>query len=315
MVAAVETLAYVADRGTPWHKQGTPVPGLMTAREALVASGLDWAVEKRSLAAVGFPEKFGLYRSTDDKGLGIVGTRYRVIQNEDAFSFADNLVDSGEAKYETAGSLFEGRKVFLSMELNHLDLQFPGDDSDTKTFLLIANSHDGTGAADAAITMVRSVCANTVTAALSRAQRRFRIRHSGDISKKMLAARDALGITFKYVEKYQAAMTALALKQVTDQQVRDIVNALWPVADDLPGDADLSEHPATLALENYLTSPTMDSIRGTAWGAFNGIAEFLDYGVVYRGRTHGAADTRTLSLLKGSADAKKTEALKALQTV
>ncbi len=319
MVAAVETMAYTQERGTPWHGQGKARKGLATADEMLSDAGLNWIVEKMPVQVVGgpvVPGKFATVRTSDMTPLGIVGTRYSVVQNHDAFGFADNLVDSGEAKYETAGSLFGGRKVFLSMELEHLDISVPGDDSDVKMFLLVANSHDGTGAADAAITPVRTVCANTLNMALAGAKTRFKIRHSGDISRKILAARDALGITFKYAEKFSGVAAGLSLKQVTDQQVLDILrNAVFPVdMDDVEAD-DVPELASTLAYQNYLTSETVDGIRGTAWGALNGIGEFLDYGVTYRGRRNDANDTRTLAILRGSAVTKKTAALKALQSL
>lgn len=320
MVAAVETLAYVADRGVPWHGLGNPVESLMTAAEALEASQLNWTVEKRNIKVQGgevIPDKWATVRASDGKPLGVVGSRYQIIQNADAFAFADNLVDSGEAKYETAGSLWGGKRVFLSMELNHLDITVPGDDSDIKMYLMLTNSHDGSGAADAVVTPVRSVCQNTVNAAIAAAKSRFRIRHTGDVSRKMLAAREALGITFKYAEEFQKLATRLSLKKVVDDQVLDILRtAVFPIDDEAVSEERLAEHASTLAFENYLTSDTMDAIRGTAWGAFNGIAEFIDYGLQYRGgKSNPAADVRTNSLLWGTGQAKKQAALKALLKV
>lgn len=313
MVAAVETMAYVADRGTPWHGLGTPADGLMTAEEALEKSGLDWSVEKRSLAAIGFAEKFGIYRSTDGAGLGIVGKKYVPLQNRDAFAFADNLVDSGDAKYETAGSLWGGKRVFISMELGHLDIQVAGDDSDTKLYLLISNGHDGGGCATANITPIRSVCSNTVNLAIASAKSSFAIRHTGDITRKMLAARDTLGITFKYAEEFSKLANKMALKAVTDAQVLEILRtAVFPIDDETASEERLAEHASTLAFENYLTSDTNDSIRGTAWGAYNGIAEFIDYGMAYRGREVSGQQTRATSLLWGVAAGKKQAAAKAL---
>ena len=320
MVAAVETLAYVADRGTPWHGLGTPVDGLMTAGDALSASGLDWDVERKNIRVVGgeiFADKYATVRSSDGAPLGIVGNRYQIIQNRDAFAFADNLVDSGEAKYETAGSLWGGKRVFLSMELGHLDINVPGDDSDVKMFLMVTNNHDGGGAAEAVITPVRTVCQNTLTAAIASAKSRFRIRHTGNIDAKMLAARDALGITFKYAEDFAKLAERMALKTIADEQVLEILrNAVFPVDADAVSEEVLADHPSTLAFENYLTSDTMDSIRGTVWGAYNGIAEFIDYGATYRGgKSNPVEQVRANSLLWGVGAARKAAAQKALLKV
>lgn len=319
MVAAVETMAYVADRGTPWHGEGTSVEELMTAAEALQASGLDWEVEKRNLRVVGgevYPDRWATVRTSDGKPLGIVGSRYQIIQNAKAFEFADNLVDSGEAKYETAGSLWGGRRIFLSMELAHLDIKVPGDESETNMKLLLVNGHDGGATLSAHITPVRAVCANTVNLAIGSAKSSFEMRHSGHIEGKLANARKVLGVSFKYAEDFAKLAEKLALKKVVDEQVLEILRtAVYPIDVEHASEERIAEHPSTLAFENYLHSETNDSIRGTAWGALNGIAEFIDYGVAYKGKTNDSGTVRTTSLMWGTARAKKQAALKALLKV
>jgi phage/plasmid-like protein (TIGR03299 family) len=316
MVAAVETMAYVQDRGTPWHGLGTPVPGLMTAAEAIEASGLDWDVAIRNNKIEGgeiYPDRWGTVRVSDGQPLGIVGRRYQVIQNRAAFAFADNLVDDGQAKYETAGSLWNGKRIFLSMELGHLDITVKGDDSDTKMYLMLTNSHDSATAAEGVITPVRTVCQNTLNLALASAKASFKIRHTGDITAKLLQAREALGISFKYAEDFGRLAQRLALKKVTDKQILEILRtAVFPIDEDAVSEERLAEHSSTLAFENYLHSDNLATVRGTAWGAINGIAEFIDYGVEYRGQNNSAEDVRTNSLLWGTGQDKKQRALKAL---
>lgn len=319
MVAAVETMAYVEDRGTPWHGLGTPVPGLMTAAEALVAAELDWDVEFDTVqSSTGrlFPNKRMTVRASDGAPLGIVGDRYQIIQNRDAFAFADNIVDSGEAKYETAGSLHGGKRVFLSMELGHLDINVKGDDSETKMYLMLTNSHDSATAAEGVITPVRVVCQNTLNVALAGAKASFKIRHTGNIDAKLLQAREALGVSFRYAEDFGRLADRLALKAVTDAQVLEILRtAVFPIDVDAASEERVAEHASTLAYENYMTSDNLDPIRGTAWGALNGIGEFIDYGMTYRGQTSSDEDVRANSLLWGTAQGKKQAALKALLKV
>ena len=59
---------------------------------------------------------FANIRDKDDKLLGVVTDRYTVIQNEDAFAFTDGLLGAG-VRYETAGSLSEGRRVWILAKL------------------------------------------------------------------------------------------------------------------------------------------------------------------------------------------------------
>jgi hypothetical protein len=134
----------------------------------------------------------------------------------------------------------------------------------------------------------------------------------------MLAARDALGVTFKYAEDFSKLAERLSLKKVVDEQVLDILrSAVYPIDAEAVSEDVLADHASTLAFENYLHSETVDKIRGTAWGALNGIGEFIDYGEgLYRGgKTNPAEQVRANSLLWGTGQAKKQAALKALLKV
>ncbi len=46
--------------------------------------------------------------------LSVVGSRYKVVQNEELFAFADNILD-GSCKWESAGSIKNGKVVFGSL--------------------------------------------------------------------------------------------------------------------------------------------------------------------------------------------------------
>src|SRR5262249_55514559 len=126
-------------RQMPWHRMGVILddyPG--TLEEALTASGLGWRVNQGDLFYVkggevdpteADPEK-GLYipqleasiaRAEDyranlraDTGeiLGIVGDEYKVVQNVEAFRWLEALL-GGDLKWETAGSLNNGRRVWV----------------------------------------------------------------------------------------------------------------------------------------------------------------------------------------------------------
>lgn len=318
MPANVETLMYA--RAVPWHGLGTKVEGLQTAQDALQASGLNWAVLQSDLtyaspdgAPQTVPDQVANIRSTDSALLGIVGRNYRIVQNADAFDWADALVDSGDAKYETAGSLFGGKRVFLSMELPQ-GVHVPGDDGEIKPYLLITNGHDGGAALQGSVTMVRVVCSNTWTLALKDATRTFKIRHSGSIEGKLAQAREALGITFEYMGEFASAAEDLMAKRVTEKQAEKVLKAVFP----LPARA--KANPARIpleafgrALDVYRDSPNLQNIRGTAWGLLQAVGEFVDHEMDYRGRVYGAADVRMDSLMyDGPGAAKKQAAFRIL---
>ena len=113
MPANVETMFSV--RETPWHGLGRIVMDAPASREALELAGLDWQVESRNIysgnSAV-IPGYRANVRSTDNAVLGVVSDRYRIVQNEEAFQFTDDLLGEG-VTYETAGSLQGGKKVWI----------------------------------------------------------------------------------------------------------------------------------------------------------------------------------------------------------
>lgn len=92
-----------------------------TAEEALEQAGLNWSVEQSELiSGVGKWVKThkALHRSDSGDILGIVGKSYKAIQNTDAFAFFDTISEKYGARYETAGIIKGGRKIFLQARLN-----------------------------------------------------------------------------------------------------------------------------------------------------------------------------------------------------
>ena len=75
-------------------------------------------------------------RSTDGKHLGIVKGRYKIIQNREAFAFTDALINTGDVRYETAGSLNGGSRVWMMARMP--ESKILGDD--VENFLVFLNS-------------------------------------------------------------------------------------------------------------------------------------------------------------------------------
>ena len=117
MPANVETMMYTREK--PWHDTGVMVQKAPTSHEALRLAGLDWTVDSRPVYDELIREIPGYkanVRSSDNKTLGIVTDRYKIVQNTDAFEFTDNLI-GGDVHYETAGSLNGGKRIWLLAKL------------------------------------------------------------------------------------------------------------------------------------------------------------------------------------------------------
>ena len=93
MPANVETMFSV--RETPWHGLGRIIMDAPASREALELASLDWQVESRNIysdTGAMIPGYRANVRSTDEAVLGVVSDRYRIVQNEEAFQFTDDLL-------------------------------------------------------------------------------------------------------------------------------------------------------------------------------------------------------------------------------
>ncbi|MDE6319183.1 MAG: DUF932 domain-containing protein, partial [Lachnospiraceae bacterium] len=196
MAANVESMFYV--RETPWHGLGTRVMEAPTSAEALHLAGLDWKVLQEPVYTVKnehIPGFFVNIRDMDRKVLGVVSDRYKVVQNEEAFAFTDALLGEG-VRYETAGSLQNGRKVWILARLPH-DYIISGER--INPYLVFSNAHDGTGSIRVAVTPIRVVCNNTLNLALDTAKRSWACVHTGDIRGKISDARETLALAGTYM--------------------------------------------------------------------------------------------------------------------
>lgn len=226
MSANVETMFYVG-REKPWHGLGVSVEQAPSSKEALKLAGLDWKVLQEPIYTDNGIEIKGYkanVRDRDDTVLGVVTDRYKVVQNDEAFAFTDALLGEG-VRYETAGSLQEGRKVWM---LARLPREYMISGERISPYLVFSNTHDGSGAVKVAITPIRVVCNNTLNLALDTAERTFSMIHTGDIGEKLEEAKSVLLRAEKYMDKLGAEFDRLRKIKLTDGQVEEYIEMLIP---------------------------------------------------------------------------------------
>ena len=283
MAANVETMFYT--RTAPWHGLGTRVLEAPTSSAALSLAGLDWRVIQKpvltedGLFISGFKANV---RDRDNQVLGVVSDRYKVVQNEDAFAFTDELLGEG-VTYETAGSLQNGRRTWILAKLPQRYI-ISGDEIDP--YLVFMNSHDGTGAIKAAMTPIRVVCQNTLNLALSTARRSWSTIHTGDIHGKLQDARN----TLLYADRYMAALgktiEELSRQKLSDRQVLEYIDALFP----LPEDAsearkkNLGKLQEDLKLR-YFDAPDLQHVGKNAYRFVNAVSDFSTHARPLRERS------------------------------
>ena len=213
--------------------------------------------------------------------LATVGKRYKTVQNEELFAFADAIHDADpNCRWESAGSLRNGKVVFGTVEVPRTMVLDPkGANDETKLYLIVWTSHDGSVAVQAAVTPVRVVCQNTLNLAMRNAKQSFKIRHTQTAEGKIQIARETLGLTLGYFDEFEKQAQALFAQSITDAEFSKLIQTIYPKpADDASKVAKTKwENKVVLLDELYHNSPTNANIKGTKWGAFNALTERLDY--------------------------------------
>lgn len=230
MAANVEWM-FSGNGVTPWHGIGEIVKGTLSSEEAIKVARLDWDVIQKEMYMkdkegnmVIVPNMKANVRSTDDKFLGPVTDKYKIVQNKEAFEFTDALLGEG-VQYESAGSLASGKRAWLLARMENTTIA----EENIDPYLVFTNCHDGTGAVRVAITPVRVVCQNTLNLALQKASRHWSCAHKGDIQSKLDEARFTLQNAEAYMEALEEEFGELKLKKVTEKQVRDMTDKLLEI--------------------------------------------------------------------------------------
>lgn len=275
MPANVQTMFSV--RQVPWHGMGIIVDEAPSSQEAIKLAGLDWTVEQRDVY-VGEKKLEGTVanvRTDNDTVLGLVSPQYKIVQNWEAFSFTDKLLGEG-VKYETAGALAEGKKVWLLARLPKTVLV--GDE--TIPYLVFTNSHDGQGSVRVAITPVRVVCQNTLNIALQGASRSWSTIHTGQINDKLAEAQHTLELATNYMERLASESWRLASIRLSKNDVTDIIQELYP----MPEPEKRTEKKVKTIEElrsqlflRYNNAPDLKKFRGTGWGLVNAVSDFVTH--------------------------------------
>jgi phage/plasmid-like protein (TIGR03299 family) len=229
MAHNVETMFYT--RQAPWHGLGNRVEHTLNSHVALQEAGLNWNVIQRSILTdtlIEIPGFKANIRDTDNQVLGVVTNRYKIVQNHEAFAFTDDLLGEG-VRYETAGSLQNGRKVWLLAKLpeNYI---ISGDR--VSPYLVFSNSHDGSGSIKVAMTPIRVVCQNTLNLALSSAKRIWTTFHTGNIKSKLDEAKKTLLLAEYYMDKLGTEVDKLNKIKLPDHKIMEYIEFLIPMPDE-----------------------------------------------------------------------------------
>ena len=209
--------------------------------------------------------------------LGTASPKYQPVTNREAFvEFGDALIDAAEPTVATCGVLREGRQAFMCWKLPR-DLLVGGVDA-IDWWLLVRTSHDSSAPLTAAITPLRTVCANTVRWNLRNAISTWTVRHTANAKVVLQQAREALKLSYAYAEKWDVLAEGLVNTPLS-------VNAFDKIITDNFGP---KEEAGKVALDRwdekrgklthlFAQADTQANVRGTAWAGLQAVVEFCDW--------------------------------------
>jgi len=317
-----------------WVQAGTAV-NAGSASEAARQAGLDWTVQLTDMQAtykqpisnsdtfthrLEVPRrqavlKFMPNTSVPESVIGVVGDKYKVVQNMEVFSALDTLVDSGDARYTAAGEYNNGANIWMVMELP-VGIQVANDPH--AAFLLVQSSHDGSCAVRIRPIIERLYCANQINRIIkgkSKNAYTYVMKHTSNSELSVNDIRNITQLTYDSIQQYEVVAGTLLQRKVDERQVKNIFKAVWSLPSEIEDAPDhlLSQgqrRQRTIALNGrdsawsiYSQSPTQENIRGTAFGVWQAVIEHADH------HASGGSDRRAIATISGRNDRVKDKAL------
>lgn len=298
----------------------SPIPGdVRTTAEALRIAGLDWrviqqevgvnaamrrdAVDKRggALKRSGDDSWRGAERFVanvrEDTGdlLGIVGKDWRGPQNADAFGLMDAIVDDGSAKWLGAGERDGGRRVFGLVQWNREII--PGGDVDEKCTPLgfICNGWDGTLSLTITSAPFRLACLNGQMIPLPGYSRTYKVRHTSGVEGKIEEARRVLGITFQGFDLFERAANEMIVTRIGESEFDRMVRTLVPDAPEgAPERTKATVEEKRAGIFAQWGADDLANVKNTAWGAYQAVTAFADWGTSKRTKDAAVEGQRRL---------------------
>lgn len=163
------------------------------------------------------------------KPISVVHKNYPYFQNMEVAAMLDPFSDerNGGWPVETAGALNDGETLFVTLKAATFGVGPKADP--VEDYYLFTDNRNGGECATVAWVGLRVVCANTLMAALSGANRSIKIKHYHgsfrDVAKWSIETMARLkGITATTHEQ----MNLLGYTPMTKDQVKEMLSKLWP---------------------------------------------------------------------------------------
>lgn len=302
--------AFTGDRNRVWHGLGQQVEDYEVDDLTcwMDKAGMDWTAET---SPVEFATPVGMatssdhkviYRSDSQDVLGVVGSKYNVVQPQEILGFFSDLIHLHDMKLSTAGCLFGGKRFFALAEMGK-DFKLNGYD-EIEGHLLLVTSLDGSLATTAKFVSTRVVCNNTLTIAMGESKGSLvKTSHRSEFDAKQVKI--DLGLLDAGWETFKQNVTELSQKQMSAGQVREFFQSVIfnPTAEKQSSQA-LSR--VEELVDCYATGDGAQWAYGSAWGALNAITNKFTHG--FESGRQRQVGNQILSSMMGEAETIKRKA-------
>ena len=260
---------------------GHNVSECTSSAEVLSSAGLDYKVIS---APIYYPDASGNYIQYKDKQItlnestrkpfGVVSSKYKICQNQDAFSFIDYIGnDCQEFEYVKAGETSKGL-VYIIAKIG--DVNILGDA--VTPYIIFQNSHDGQGSVKATISPLRIICQNQFNVSFRQSPNTISIVHSDQMDSKIITARTAMRDIAEYMGSFEVTAETLATKHITTDNVISIFNEVFKYDPQTMSNKQIENFDTNRAeFVNCYLADDNSNFKGTAWGLINGAADYLTH--------------------------------------
>lgn len=315
-----------------WTRGGTAVEA-GSASEAARQAGLDWNVMLADMEAVvsnkvndyetltdhyPVPKRqavIKLGKENNNEVIGVVGNKYKVVQNMEVFSALDTLIDSGDARFTAAGEYNKGANIWMVMEL---PTGVNVADDPHAAFLLVQSSHDGSCSVRIRPIIERLFCANQINRLITGKKTNdytYVMKHTTNSTLSPSEIGNIIRLSYDSIQEYESIANTLITRETSHTQAREYFKRVWSLPSTVEGKpyhmlTQGERRQQTIAItardkafDIYTESPTQENIRGTAFGMWQAVVEYADH------HASGGSERLAVATLSGRSDKIKSKAL------
>ena len=265
-----------------WHGLGTKLQQGASIDQWREAAGMNWTICRSKVryvtdlhgTTITMPKQHVLFRSDSSEALGVVSSKFQVVQPREVLEFFRDLVEESGFKLETAGTLFGGRKFWALASTGEGQEVLDGDI--VKPFLLVSTGADGKTKTRVKPVCERVVCHNTLQIALGEISREVKLSHHSKFNH--VEVKRALGLMAGGFDSFMDKCRKLAQQPISDVLAGKFIGEL------------LVENKA-ITIEDYQESKAWKEImrlfngaavgaqfnEGSKWQLVNSVTEYCDH--------------------------------------